>query len=191
MVEDPNEKLIKLIEGCIVNDRRSQKELYRSFYSLSMGICLRYSKNREEAATIINEGFFKVFDHINSYDFNRPFVTWLRRIMTNTAIDYYRSTLRFVNQTVELDIVEEYEVLNESTLQMLHYQDLLKMVQSLTPGFRTVFNLYAIEGYSHEEIAALLGISIGTSKSNLYKARAKLAELIRRSERSNAGIHND
>lgn len=191
MVEDPNEKLIKLIEGCIVNDRRSQKELYRSFYSLSMGICLRYSKNREEAATIINEGFFKVFDHINSYDFNRPFVTWLRRIMTNTAIDYYRSTLRFVNQTVELDIVEEHEVLNESTLQMLHYQDLLKMVQSLTPGFRTVFNLYAIEGYSHEEIAALLGISIGTSKSNLYKARAKLAELIRRSERSNAGIHND
>ena len=191
MVEDPNEKLIKLIEGCIVNDRRSQKELYRSFYSLSMGICLRYSKNREEAATIINEGFFKVFDHINSYDFNRPFVTWLRRIMTNTAIDYYRSTLRFVSQTVELDIVEEHEVLNESTLQMLHYQDLLKMVQSLTPGFRTVFNLYAIEGYSHEEIAALLGISIGTSKSNLYKARAKLAELIRRSERSNAGIHND
>ncbi|WP_197091538.1 RNA polymerase sigma factor [Sphingobacterium endophyticum] len=191
MVEDPNEKLIKLIEGCIVNDRRSQKELYRSFYSLSMGICLRYAKNREEAATIINEGFFKVFDHINSYDFNRPFVTWLRRIMTNTAIDYYRSTLRFVNQTVELDIVEEHEVLNESTLQMLHYQDLLKMVQSLTPGFRTVFNLYAIEGYSHEEIAALLGISIGTSKSNLYKARAKLAELIRRSERSNAGIHND
>ena len=191
MVEDPNEKLIKLIEGCIVNDRRSQKELYRSFYSLSMGICLRYAKNREEAATIINEGFFKVFDHINSYDFNRPFVTWLRRIMTNTAIDYYRSTLRFVNQTVELDIVEEHEVLNESTLQMLHYQDLLKMVQSLTPGFRTVFNLYAIEGYTHEEIAALLGISIGTSKSNLFKARAKLAELIRLSERSNAGIPND
>lgn len=191
MAEDQNDKLIKLIEGCIVSDRRSQRELYRDFYSFSMGICLRYAKNSEEAAIIINEGFFKVFDKINSYDFNRPFITWIRTIMTNTAIDYYRSSLKFVNQTLELDTVNEHEVSIESTLDKLHYQDLLKMIRSLTPGFRTVFNLYAIEGYTHEEIADLLNISIGTSKSNLHKARAKLAELIRRSEISNVSLQNE
>lgn len=192
MITEADEKIKHLIEGCINNDRRSQKDLYRCFYAFSMGICLRYSNNRDDAASIMNEGFFKIFENIGHYDQNRPFAVWLKRIMTNTAIDFYRSSLRFVNQTIELDGAEEIEYVVETTLQKLHYQDLLIMIHSLTPAYRTVFNLFAIEGYSHEEIANLLGISIGTSKSNLFKARAKLVDLIKISEKTVAtGIINN
>ncbi|QNL52681.1 RNA polymerase sigma factor [Olivibacter sp. SDN3] len=146
-----------------------------------MGICLRYANSKPDASSIMNEGFLKVFMHIKTYDFNRPFTAWISRIMTNTAIDYYRTNLRFSNNE-DLHDHQYLPISIDAIHDKLNYQDLLLMIQSLSPSCRTVFNLYAIEGYSHEEIAGMLNISIGTSKSNLYKARAKLMEKLKAAE---------
>ncbi|ADQ16170.1 RNA polymerase, sigma-24 subunit, ECF subfamily [Leadbetterella byssophila DSM 17132] len=164
--------LQQILEGCKKNDRRSQKELYKLFYSAAMGVCLRFTQNRDDAVMVMNDGFYKVFTKLDSYDPKYPFVAWLKRIMTNTAIDFYRSSLRF--QTVELSSVEQEEV--HWNLENLQYEDLMKMIESLSPAYRTVFLLHVVEGYSHEEIAEMLQISVGTSKSNLSKARSKLVE---------------
>lgn len=137
-----------------------------------MGVCLRFTQNRDDAVMVMNDGFYKVFTKLDSYDPKYPFVAWLKRIMTNTAIDFYRSSLRF--QTVELSSVEQEEV--HWNLENLQYEDLMKMIESLSPAYRTVFLLHVVEGYSHEEIAEMLQISVGTSKSNLSKARSKLVE---------------
>lgn len=129
-----------------------------------------------DAAGIMNEGFLKAFIHIKKYDLSKPFTAWLGKIMTNAAIDHYRANLKFAynEDIVESDHISPYHTAYEK----LNYQDLLAMIQQLSPAYRTVFNLYAIEGYTHEEIAQLLHISIGTSKSNLFKARMKLMEMI-------------
>lgn len=139
-----------------------------------MAVCRRYAMCDDDAADILNEGFLKVFTHIEKYDPSKPFKTWLARIMTNTAIDHYRMNLKFSDH----DDVSSYEHIGNAAViyDQLAYKDLLELVQQLSPAYRTVFNLFAIDGYSHDEIAELLKISIGTSKSNLFKARQKLQE---------------
>jgi len=175
--ENQEDVIAAWIQGCVREDRSAQKELYGHFYALAMGICLRYANNKIDAASILNDGFYKVFLHIKRYDATKPFNAWISRIMTNAAIDFYRANLRFMNSE---DILEhEYLQSDHFIYDTLNYQDLLKMVQSLSPAYRTVFNLYAIEGYTHEEIAQMLNISIGASKSNLFKARGKLMEMLR------------
>jgi RNA polymerase sigma factor (sigma-70 family) len=141
-----------------------------------MAICRRYSLNDYDAADVLNDGFLKVFTHIAKYDSTKPFKSWIGRIITNTAIDHYRMNLKFSDH----EDVSMYENIGDSEVVStdLAYKDLLVLVQSLSPAYRTVFNLYAIDGYSHEEIASLLHISVGTSKSNLFKARQKLQEKI-------------
>jgi RNA polymerase sigma factor (sigma-70 family) len=150
--------------------------LYKAFYGFSMGICLRYAGNRDEAAEVMNQGFFKVFTHIESFDISRPFKAWLGKIMMNASIDFYRANLKMA-YTDDLDSAEHITD-GELVDKNLHYEDLLKMVQQLPQAYRTVFNLFAIEGYSHEEIGAMLHINAGTSKSNLHKARQKLKQMI-------------
>lgn len=163
-----------IINGCIRKDRTSQYALYREFYSYGIAICRRYVVNEEIVADILNDGFLKVFTHIDKYDPGQPFKAWLGRIITNTAIDHYRANLRFADH----DDVTEHETVGHATTiyDQLAYKDLLSLIHRLSPAYRTVFNLYAIDGYSHEEIASLLQISVGTSKSNLFKARQKLQE---------------
>jgi len=170
------EELHQLIGGCIRKDRGSQKMLYKAFYGFSMGICLRYANNREEAAEVMNQGFFKVFTRIDTYDITRPFKAWLGKIMTNVSIDYYRANLKMAYA----DDLDKAENITDGELpdRKLNYEDLLAMVQRLPNAYRTVFNLYAIEGYTHEEIGEMLDISSGTSKSNLHKARQKLKQMI-------------
>ena len=170
------EELHQLIGGCIRKDRGSQKMLYKAFYGFSMGICLRYANNREEAAEVMNQGFFKVFTRIDTYDTTRPFKAWLGKIMTNVSIDYYRANLKMA-YAEDLDKAENMTD-GELPDRKLNYEDLLAMVQRLPNAYRTVFNLYAIEGYTHEEIGEMLDISSGTSKSNLHKARQKLKQMI-------------
>jgi RNA polymerase sigma factor (sigma-70 family) len=158
--------------GCLRCDPASQKKLYQNFYGFAMAICLRYANDRDDAAEVMNKGFLKVLTHLNKYDPEKPFKPWLSRIMTNTAIDHYRRQIKFAHMA---DIDEANEIGIEAPIhQKLAYEDLLNLVQKLPPGYRTVFNLYAIDGYTHEEIGKLLGISEGTSKSNLFKARQKL-----------------
>jgi len=164
--------------------------LYYSFYGFAMGICLRYAKDRDEAVEILNDGFYKVLTRLDQYDPAKPFLPWLARIMTNTSIDHYRTELK---HQVSTDITE-LEIQNEDTdiHSKLNYDDLIRLIQTLPPGYRTVFNLFAIDGYSHEEIAEELGISVGTSKSNLFKARQKLRSLLEsNNERTNTSTEHN
>lgn len=166
--------MLAIINGCIKKDRSSQYLLYKEFYSFCMAICRRYALNDFDAADVLNDGFLKVFTHIEKYDTTKPFKSWIARIITNTAIDHYRMNLKFADH----DDVSAYENIGDvaAVYDRMAYKDLLVLIQGLSPAYRTVFNLYAIDGYSHEEIADLLKISVGTSKSNLFKARQKLQE---------------
>jgi RNA polymerase sigma factor (sigma-70 family) len=166
----------QLLQGCVIEDRKCQKALYKAFYGFAMGICLRYATDRDEAAEVMNRGFLKVFTQLGKYDDKLPFKPWLGRIMINTSIDFYRSRLKMAYN----EDIDEAEDISGGDLpdSNLNYEDLLKMVQALPQGYRTVFNLFAIEGYSHEEIGVMLHINAGTSKSNLHKARQKLKAMI-------------
>jgi RNA polymerase sigma factor (sigma-70 family) len=170
------EELHELIRGCVKQDRKSQKMLYKVFYGFSMAICLRYAGNRDEAAEVMNQGFFKVFKNIDRFDQDRPFKAWLGRIMMNVSIDYYRANLKMA-YTEDLENAAHISD-GDYTDKNLNYNDLLAMVQKLPQAYRTVFNLFAIDGYSHDEIGEMLHINAGTSKSNLFKARQKLKQMI-------------
>lgn len=164
----------EIIEGCIRKDRTSQYLLYKEFYSYGMAICRRYALNDDDAADVLNNGFMKVFTHIEKYDPEKPFKAWLGKIITNTAIDQYRKSLKFSDHD---DLTDHEDIGGPAQVyEQMAYKDLLVLVQGLPPAYRTVFNLFAIDGYSHEEISELLNISVGTSKSNLFKARQKLQE---------------
>lgn len=179
-----NEEAVqKHIAGCLKYDKGSQYALFKHFYSYAMGICRRYARRSDEASDILNESFLKVFNHIEHYDASKPFKSWIGKIITNTAIDYYRASLKFAQQ----EDIDEYEHISDdgSIYGKLAYYDLLAMVRSLSPAYQTVFNLYAIDGYSHNEIAELLGITVNTSKSNLHKARKKLQELLDEATKGN------
>ncbi len=153
--------------------------LYQHFYGYAMSVSLRYSKNKEEAAEILDDGFMKIFSKISAYSPARSFKGWVRQIMINTALDHYRKELRHAHLR-SIDETTTQVAVADSVLHEMAYEDLIRVIQQLTPAYRAVFNLYAIDGYSHEEIAALLRISVGTSKSNLSKARANLREMLRK-----------
>jgi len=175
------DELHQLIGGCLKQDRKSQKLLYKAFYGFAMGICLRYAVNRDQAAEVLNQGFLKVFTRIESYDAAKPFKAWLGKVMINTSIDHYRANLKMA-YTDDLDMAENMSD-GELPDRNLNYNDLLNMVQSLPTAYRTVFNLFAIEGYTHEEIGEMLNINAGTSKSNLHKARVKLKQMVLAAEK--------
>lgn len=147
------------------------------FYAYGMSITLRYADSREEAAQILNDAFMKVFNNINKYDTDRPFKPWLRRIIVNTAINHYHKNQR-EEQQVELDSVERKLSREQEILSGISYDEIIEMVQQLSPSYRTVFNLYVIEGFKHKEIAEMLGIAVGTSKSNLAKAKKNLQSIV-------------
>lgn len=173
----PSPDIARLLQECQDGSRRSQEQLYRQFYGYAMGICLRYSHNRDEAVEILNDGFMKVFTRTNLYRPEVPFKMWLRRILINTALDYYRHNLkhRYHDDISQADNVPDVDA---SALDQISHEELMKIVQQLTPAYRMVFNLYVIDGYTHDEIAEQLSISAGTSKSNLARAREQLKQLL-------------
>lgn len=177
-VGDESKDLPALIQGCKRQDRASQKRLYQLFYGYAMSVCLRYSRTKEEAVEILNDGFMKVFTKIGKYDPGRSFKGWIRRILINTAVDAYRQNHK--HYYAEDISVVEHEVIVGNVLDQMQYEALIQLIQHLSPAYRTVFNLYVIDGFSHEEIAAQLHISVGTSKSNLSKARANLQGHLKR-----------
>lgn len=171
--------LSDLLAGCLRNQRQSQELLYRQFYGYAMSICLRYVPTREEALEVLNDGFLKVFTRLDQYDPAQPFKSWLRRILINTAVDHYRQEVRHYHHE-DVEQVEQ-KVVSESAdaLGQLAHEDLLALIQQLSPAYRVVFNLYVIDGFSHDEIASQLGISVGASKSNLSRARENLRLLLK------------
>ncbi len=173
-----------LIAACKKEDRRAQKALYERFAPLAFAICKRYLRNREDAEDVLVEALFKVLTNIHQYKGEGSFEGWVRRIVVNEALMFLRKTHNF-NLTVELkdiDVPETTTVVDE-----LAAQDILDLLDRLPTGYRTVFNLYALEGYKHREIAEILGISINTSKSQLILARKRLQELLEQSRYPGVG----
>lgn len=173
------EELTSLIEGCVSNNRVSQKRIYYSFYSYAMAICQRYANTYDDSVEIVNDGFLKIFKEIHHYkpsysDVVASFMGWLRKIMIYTAIDHFRKNSKY-RFTGELDEgVYQASADGEDAVDKISHEEILRSMQELTPSYRTVINLFIIEGFSHEEIAGQLGISVGTSKSNLARARKQL-----------------
>ncbi|NVK04666.1 MAG: RNA polymerase sigma factor [Flavobacteriia bacterium] len=172
--------LIRVIEACRANDRLAQKELYQHFYGYGMSVAFRYVNDREDAVEILNTSFVKIFKNIGTYDLDKPLKPWIRRIMVNTAIDFLRVRKRIADQG-DIEMAPEPGA-EETITGALAYEEILKLIQQLSPSYRTVFNLFVIEGYKHEEIADMLNISVGTSKSNLFKAKAHLREALAKLE---------
>ena len=171
------------VGACALNSRESQKVIYSSFYGYAMAICDRYTNNQDDAVEILNDGFLKIFREIHHYkpaytDVVSSFKGWLRKIMIYTAIDHFRKFHKH-KMVTSLDAVSyEFSSINEDAIDKLSHEEIIKAIQELTPGYRTVFNLFVIDGLSHEEISDRLGISIGTSKSNLSKARKQLQHIL-------------
>ena len=167
-----DQEIAKLIEGCRAGERSSQQRIYGHFYNYALSVCCRYAANIEEAKEVLNDSFFKIFTKIDRYDSNYAFKGWLHRIVVNTSIDRYRSRQ---NQPRTEDISQAQSVeIETEVIENLTREEIFKMVQHLSPAYRTVFNMFVVDGFSHLEIAESLGITEGASKSNLSKARAKL-----------------
>lgn len=166
-------KIINLLDGCLNNERQSQKMFYQHFYAYAMSICLRYTQNRSQATEVLNDGFLKVLTRLRHYDRQKSLTGWIRRIMINTAIDLYRKERRYATNIDQLENARDLPT-QEDTISSLSYEEIIAEIQELTPAYRMAFNLYVIDGYTHEEIAGKLDISVGSSKSNLSRARAIL-----------------
>ena len=169
-------ELESLIQGCRKGDRYAQNRVYRSFYAWAHSICQRYNKDSESTQECVQDGFFKVFTKIDKYGGDLSFEAWLKKIMVNTCIDRYRASLHDT-PTVELKEAVDETVVSETRINA-NADYLLYMVRKLPPAYQATFNLYAIEGYGYQEIADMLGVNIGTVKSNLHKARLMLKELL-------------
>jgi RNA polymerase sigma factor (sigma-70 family) len=165
-----------LIENCINGDRKSQKALYDRFSGKMFAICLRYSKNQMDAEDILQEGFVKLFNNLNRFRGEGSFEGWVRRIFVNTAIEHIRR--KNLNTAVGEGLENSIADKQKSALDSLYEKDLIKTSRTLSDGYRTVFNMYAIEGYSHKEIAGQLGITESTSKSQFSRAKALLRTII-------------
>lgn len=175
------------IRACALNTRESQKLIYSSFYGYAMAICDRYAKNQEDAVEIINDGFLKVFREIGHFepayaDVVSSFKGWLRKIMIYTAIDHFRRNHKHQLVSHLEEVIYQVPDHSADAISRISHEEIIRSIQQLSPGYRTVFNLFVIEGLSHEEIAGHLGISAGTSKSNLAKARRQLQKLLFRQQ---------
>jgi len=167
-----------ILQGCMRGERLAQKKLYEKFYSKMMSVCMRYANSRDEAATILNEGFYKVFNKIEGFvELSGNLEAWIYRIMINTAIDHYRKEAK-TRKLKKLDNNVSQDSDNFDIVAALSADDIIELVQQLPMAYRTVFNLHVIDGMTHKEIGEQLGISEGTSKSNLFKARGKLQAMI-------------
>jgi len=179
------EELNQLIQGCSLNQRESQKKLYNSFYSYGMSICDRYSRTKDDAIEIFNDSFLKIFKEIHRYkpayaDEMNSFKGWIRRIMIYTAIDHNRKYSKH-DFTAELDKTIIYlPSEDENAYDMISYDEIINAIRELSPAYRVAINLFIIDGFSHEEIAGQLGIAVGTSKSNLSKARQHLQKILKK-----------
>lgn len=166
-----------LVKGCLDNKRKFQEYLYKRYAPTMYAICLSYCSESTDAKDILQDGFVKVFKKMGDYQFEGKLESWIRKIITNTAIDYYRKSSRLHKYIEDSRLEEVYEV-PETILSQLNTQDILLNLKKLPEGARAIFNLYAIEGYSHKEISKRLQISEGTSKSQFSRAKILLKNLL-------------
>jgi RNA polymerase sigma-70 factor (ECF subfamily) len=175
-------KAKQLVEACIKGERKSQQKFYQTFYGKMLSVCMRYADNREEAKDILHDGFIKVFANLSDFGFKGSLEGWVKRIVTNTAIDAVRKKKNFLveleenknydGQVDDFDDNKEYEHFNQLKVEII-----MQLIQKLSPMYKMVFNLYVFEELTHKEISEQLNINIGTSKSNFAKARRNLIKL--------------
>ena len=171
----------ELIAKCLQGNPKAQETLYRQYAPRMFGVCIRFARNNFEAEDILQEAFIKVFNHLSDFSHQGSFEGWIRRIVINTAINYYKSKVKQWDE-VSIDRAGGENDLRTNDIDCLTRDDLLKIIRELPEGYRMVFNLYIIEGYNHQEIGKMLNISESTSKSQLSRARAVLQEKVRQSK---------
>jgi RNA polymerase sigma factor (sigma-70 family) len=164
------------IRACARKETWAQRLLYEEYYGPMMALCMRYAGNDDDALDILHEGFIKVFRNITQYQPDTSLHAWIKRIMVNTAIDFYRKNIR--RRTDDIEAAFDLSDGEADAVSQCSEKEILEAIQQLSPVYRTVFNLYVLEGYSHREIANLLGITESTSRSNLVKARLKLKDIL-------------
>lgn len=175
------ESIEEVIKGCLKNKRNAQKHLYEMFSAKMYGTCMRYAKNHQDAQDILHDGFIIVFEKIHTFQNKGSFEGWIRRIIINTAIKKYRERISHLEITSLDNSYKENDEL-KTTHDRLQLEDLIKTIQSLPSKYRLVFNMYAVEGYSHKEISNILNISDNTSRTNYLRARVILQEKLKEEE---------
>lgn len=181
---ETKQELQKIVEGCVKGKRKYQQKLFELYYGKMTGVCMRYAKDSDEAQDMVQNGFIKVFAKLDVYNFTGSLEGWIRRIMVNTAIDQIRKNKRdpfSIEDDARIQNLEEeipFDVEETNMETSIQAEKAIKAISQLSPAYKTVFNLYVIEGYTHKEIAEYLGVSEGTSKSNLAKAKQKLRTIL-------------
>ncbi|TSD63524.1 sigma-70 family RNA polymerase sigma factor [Inquilinus sp. KBS0705] len=181
MFLEPKPSIDEIVNQCKAGQRKAQELLYKQFASKMLGVCMRYATDRMEAEDMLQNGFIKVFGKMADYRGEGSFEGWMRRIMVHSSIEYYRKHHKMM-QVVDIDEAGHEPSVNAAAASSLEAKDLLLLIKGLSPGYRMVFNLYAIDGYSHKEIAEIAGITEGASKSQLSRARAILKEQLLKME---------
>jgi len=165
-----------LVKGCASGDRRSQELLYKRYFSFAMSICIRYTHDENEAMEIVNDSYMKVLEGLPDYDSSRPFKPWYGKVLVNTAIDNYRKNLKH-NEHLSIHTIAETEEQEPEIEVELSVNDILTLFRHLPENYKITFNLFEIEGYSHDEIGQMMGVTASTSRSNLARAKKMLREL--------------
>jgi len=171
----------KLIEGCIAGNRTAQRQLYEQYSPLLFALCLRYMPIREEAEDVLTMGFMAIFEKIHTYRNEGSFEGWMKKVMINTAINTFRANSKHYFQQEDENILDEAAIATtrNTVYSEINAKDIMNQIRTLSDGYRTVFNLYVIEGYSYEEIANILNVNIGTIRSQLAKARKILQKKLK------------
>ena len=171
----------QLVEGCVRNDRYFQERLYKRYFSTMMYMVLKHTQDREKALEIVNDGFLRVFKKLDTFAFKGSLEGWIRKLVYHSMCNYFKKNSRYLQFLV---LEERDDVVSEQALNHMFVEDILKMVDDLPPTTKLVFQQYAIEGYSHKEIAQNMSISEGTSKWHLATARQKLKQMINKNSQS-------
>ena len=178
------QQLKNIIQGCVKANRQSQKEFYQQYFGFAMGTCMRYCSTHDDAMEVVNDGFMKVYRELPVFkprydNFEVSLKGWMKTILVNTAIDHFRKNNK--NYVIaEIDESHfEMEHAAETAIDKMSYKEIMDMVHQLSPVYKTIFNLFVIDGFKHEEIARQLNITVGTSKSNLSKAKANIQKMLR------------
>jgi len=180
-----NKDIKRVIDGCIKGQRKYQEVLHKAFYSKMLGVCLRYASNTAEAEDLLHDGFIKVYQKLPNYKYEGSFEGWIRRIIANNSIDFVRRKKEFTvsfgeeNQHIINDRRDDSaSSLEEIQITEFKAKQIIEAIQELSPAYKIVFNMYVLEDMTHKEISEEIGISIGTSKSNLSKAKERIREIL-------------
>ncbi|UBM57326.1 sigma-70 family RNA polymerase sigma factor [Marinilongibacter aquaticus] len=169
--------LEEVLDGCLRQKASAQKQLFEQYYGFAKSIALRYAANPDEAQEMVNDGFLKVFSKIDMYDRDKIFESWFKTVIVRTCIDHYRKHMSKAGLVSIEDL--HYLQYDDNLLERITAEEILDLIQQLPPSYRMVFSLFVVEGYSHAEIAKMMGINEGTSRSNLAKARMKMKEMVK------------